>query len=181
MNNTPSPELELLLNEYYGAVGELYPRWPWTWSAMTLEQAPALDTVVEQWISMYNRVWARTEPEVIPGCWRRHEALAIEATVMTWAYYFAHHDPRATPPAAVQFHHQALPHFRSQVEPWLGEEPRKCRAAQHPDSWRAGPESIIDLMAGNTTSIPHEPEAQSLRELHFGFDHLKTDTEPEQN
>ncbi|ALG06368.1 hypothetical protein [Kibdelosporangium phytohabitans] len=177
MNTMPSPDLQILLNEYFAA-GEMYPRWPWTWSAMTPDQAAALDTVVERWISTYNKVWAHTEAEIVPACWRQHPGLAIDTTVMTWGYYFAHHDPRATPLVAVQYHHQALVHFRSAVERWLGEEPRKCRTGQHPDSWRAGPESLIDLMSGNTKTVHNEPH-MPLRELHFGFDHLAAEPEPE--
>ncbi|GLZ28133.1 hypothetical protein Lesp02_03230 [Lentzea sp. NBRC 105346] len=139
-------------------------RTPWTWAALKKDQAAVLARVVREWVHFYNRVHAVTVKELIPPCWPLHPGLAHELAVLVWAYYHAHHDPKATPLIAVDYHARYLASFRTRLDHMLGRDPHSCRAGEHTATWRTTVDEQLSEYSPTDLS-----ETQSLISQHFGF------------
>jgi hypothetical protein len=124
-------------------------------------------------VQTYNHVFATTEEEIVPPCWRRHPGLAHELAVQMWLYYAVYLHPKANPAAAAEFHGRHLPSFRARVDKLLGRSPIDCRKGEHLENWR----KEIDTVLGDYENGAGEPgrddsDVELLRSLHFGFAHV---------
>jgi hypothetical protein len=90
-----------------------------------------------------------------------------------WLWYFAHLDPKASPPVAGDYYGRHLPGFRAWVDRLLGVSPGECRRGEHPDTWRKDAEKLL----ATHNQLPTDPDrderdVERLGEPHFGFPHL---------
>ncbi|MEO6086787.1 MAG: hypothetical protein ABIQ18_27100 [Umezawaea sp.] len=138
---------------------------PWTWAALDNNTAAALSRLIDQWVHYYNRVHAVTPKELVPPCWSSHHGLAHRLAVMAWAYYYAHHDPAATPFMAADYHARYLSGFRGDLDRLLGRDPMACRSGDHPKTWR----STTDEQADQYSTVDATREVSNLMAHHFGF------------
>ncbi|MFE9751013.1 hypothetical protein ACFYOT_39425 [Saccharothrix saharensis] len=142
-------------------------RTPWTWAALSHEEAAALRRTVRRWVADYNLVHAVSSRELIPDCWPQHPGLAYDLAVMVWVYYDSHHDRRTSPLMAGDYHLRYLPGFRSRLDRWLGSDPTSCRAGEHPASWRATPGEAL-RPADHHRPVDGDEETAALC-FSFGF------------
>lgn len=147
-----------------GAPGAIR-RAPWTWSALSESESGALTRTAQRWVDDYNVVHAVNHRETVPVCWFRHPGLAHDLAVMVWVYFGSHHDRRATPHLAADYHLRHLPGFRSRLDHLLGSDPASCRAGRHPASWRSSPGEPVHPVG----SASHECSVESDSRLSFTF------------
>lgn len=174
MTDIDHADLELLLGRYkdtgegarYGAA--------WAWSALDDDERAALARVVEVYVATYNAVYAVTEDELIPPCWRHHPGLAHELAVQLWLWYWANMDPKATPGMAGDYHGRHLPGFRSRVDRLLGKSPKECRRGDHPETWRKSADDVLTTYPDKwpRPECDDELAVELLGDLHFGFPDL---------
>jgi hypothetical protein len=164
-------DVDLLLARYNAPADEGPRGAAWAWSALNDEERTALARVIDVFVATYNTVYAVTEDELIPPCWRHHAGLAHELAVQLWLWYWANLDPKATPAIAGDYHGRHLPGFRSRVDRLLGKSPKECRRGDHPDTWRKSADELLNTYA----TLPAHPERDDvlaielLGGLHFGF------------
>lgn len=165
-------DLEMLLPLYHhNPQSSELRRPPWTWAALTPEQAAALARLIEAWIFDYNQVDAETVKETVPECWPQHPGLAHALAIQTWLYYAVHLDTKANPLLAADFKARHLANFRATIDKKLGVSPIECHRGQHVDTWRG---DLNDILARAARNAPDEyftqgDPVQALTSMHFGF------------
>lgn len=165
-------DLDLLLARYElpGEKSEEQFRPPWTWAALTTEEAAALGRLCDTYAATYNRVYVVDRSEIVPPCWRQHLGLAHDLAVQVWHYYAAHLHTKATPNMAGDFHQRYLPAFRNRVEGWLGRNPSECQRGAHVTNWRKEIADRLDEQhQASQNSSTDQDSVDTLAALHFGF------------
>lgn len=144
---------------------------PWSWPNLSLTEITQLDVALDQFVTSYNHVHAIELNEVIPGCWRRHPALAQELPVQFWAWYCSHTNPTATINQAVDYYSRTLPQFQERLRNrLLGKNATTCRKGEHstvPDQELAGAISYTPIEHADTWGRG-EPNRKTLQSIHFG-------------
>ncbi|WP_142065300.1 hypothetical protein [Pseudonocardia kunmingensis] len=158
------PDLELLL-ALYSDNRNPQRRLPWTWSVLTSTERAALARLIDAYSATFNHLYAITEDELIPPCWRRHPGLATELAVQLWLWYAAHRDPQATPLVAADYYLRHLPGFRARVTT-LGAE---CRQGEHVEAWHRDVDDGIRRLDAPTDPTRDQHDLELLGALHFGF------------
>lgn len=140
-------------------------RLPWSWSTLSVSQRRALATLVDGFVTGYNRWWAPDDAATVPSCWHHHPALATDLAALVWAYYAAYRDPAATPELAVRFQ-EHLTGFAGRLDRWLGDDPQECRAGRHTPPRTAGRN---DTRPSESTATEDVDAVVLLGEENFGF------------